>query len=164
MKKETKKNIAISLEKAREIYPNADSLIKKLLEEAFGKESLKEMPSCWENLKRIDGFYIDSDSSDIQYFSGYPDPVNKLVFKLKVEAESALAMAQLSQLMYEFNENWSADWSTKDNKYSINCINYELSIVVQCYKSYFLTFPTYEKAETFLKLYKTLIYQYFNGF
>ena len=67
----------------------------------------------WEDLENIEGWYV-STSSNICKLDLKTKTFNKLknVFATENQARSALAMAQLSQLMYR-------DWETLGNRYCI---------------------------------------------
>jgi len=157
------KNIVISLEKAKEIYPNADQSVKTLLEETFGKESLMKVYR-WEDLENIDGYYIFGNSQISKKFNYDTKHSNKNVFKHKKQANSALAMAQLSQLMFEFNKGWEPNWNNHTEKYYICCIRDTLTTGSTFGHKEFLVFPYKEKAKIFLNLHRALIMQYFEGF
>jgi len=167
-----KKNIEISLEKAKQIYPNADPDIKKLLEEAFGKKLLITI-SCWEELEHIDGYYIDT-YSQINFYSSVKNiqSSERNVFKKYSQAQSALAYAQLSQLLHEFNSGWTPDY--KGGKTTF-CIHFYYGtndhasianlIVVPTFScKEFLVFRSNHEAEKFIALHGELIIQFFEGF
>jgi len=159
------KNIVISLEKAKEIYPNADQAVKTLLEETFGKELLMKVYR-WEDLENIDGYYIFGNSQISKKFNYDTKHPNRNVFKYKKQANSAVAMAQLSQLLFEFNKGWQPNWNNYKTEYYVLRCYRETRISVDSSYSYkeFLVFPSYEKAEEFQVLHEELIKEYFEGF
>ena len=62
----------------------------------------KGLPKSWENLIKIDGYYVSSQS-DIKYcYENCADSINRNVFPTK-EAEACLALAQLCQLRDRYN-------------------------------------------------------------
>ena len=82
-------------------------------------------PDSWEDAflkSNIDGFYIEANSEIIKYLKKETTLGNINVFKTKEQAKSALAYAQLTQLMALpcYNGDWEADWDDVDQpKYYI---------------------------------------------
>ena len=136
------------------------------------KKVKSEYPKSWEEAlegKIVNGYYITAASSQIQnYFS--PKNVGKYntnVFKYQEQAESALAYAQLTQLMALpcFNGDWKPDWTSSNNekKYGISFYNNKYDIESTYTWHYFLVFQSEEKAKIFLELYKDLIDVFFQN-
>lgn len=118
------KTVSLTLEDAKKLYFSNNEHFKTIALGAFTKEELekKELPTSCEDLKEIDGYYIANDSAILQDFSKDFDPpnYNKNIFATEKQARSALAYAQLTQLMKVYNEDWEPDWSDKDEvKYGI---------------------------------------------
>ena len=105
-----KKQLEISLEKAREIYSKGDETMNSLLLEdgKFSKEELeKEEVKCQEYLERLGGWYVNTDSKIYQLTDNEPTiEDNKNTQTTKEQAEACLAMSQLSQLMKDVNGDW----------------------------------------------------------
>ena len=84
----------------------------ELLLANFSKEELtkKELPKSWNELKEIKGYFISEEDSSIDdYISGGNRKDYELsVYATEKQARSALAMAQLSQLMAVYNDGWGA--------------------------------------------------------
>ena len=135
------------------------------------KKSKSEYPKSWEEAfegKTINGYYITAALSQIQNYSLGKNigKYNANVFKYQEQAESALAYAQLTQLMALpcFNGDWKPSWdNANDTKYSIAFYDNKLYINVSYTYQHFLTFKSKEKAIMFLGLYKDLINVFFQN-
>lgn len=131
-------------------------------EEIRFKPIEKKLPSKWEELGSISGYYVNTDSllvnigSNIRVYKG-----NKNLFATKAQANAALALAQLSQLMKVYNDGWEPNRSCVDGriKYSICFYNNELITEDTWRSSYFLAFKTKELRDKFLKNFRDLIIQ-----
>jgi hypothetical protein len=132
--------------------------------QAFAKElypelGKKELPKRWEDLEKIKGYYVDKMGFLI-YYDSIAANSSKNTFATKEQAEAAIAMAQLSQLMKLYNDGWEADWNNYNQvKYCIGFTNENLEI----YKWYdyrqFLAFNDKQRAELFLENFRELIEQ-----
>lgn len=120
----------------------------------------KELPKKWEDLKAISGYYVKGDST-IHVLPSVPATYdNKNMFKLEEEAEATIALAQLSQLKYIYNDGWIPDWaSSKEDKYVILFDANNIITSCTCFIQRFLTFKTSELRDEFLLNFKDLIEQ-----
>jgi hypothetical protein len=111
-----KKQIEITEEQARDFYKDPEGF-KRMLEANFTKEELtkKQLPKSWKELAEVKGFYVTS-SCDINPFIEITKDTSKNTFATQKQAESALAKAQLSQLMKAYNGDWEADWYNDDQE------------------------------------------------
>ena len=169
-KMETKKSIECTLEQAREIYGKNDTMDKLLLFNFTEKELMKrKLPKSWEEIEYQDlsGWMVRENSEIIPvdiYLS--KDHTDRNIFKTEKQAKSSLAMAQLSQLLYVYNEGkeivpsdtcdtFASIILPNTNKHlEINRINRKFA------HNYFLIFPDSETAEEFLKNFEDLIKDY----
>lgn len=122
-----------------------------------------EIPETWEELNKVSGYYIDSFSKVERYLNRPTSDENKNIFASRNLAQSSLAQAQLSQLLYHSGNGWNRslpnyglfpEWSGE--KYQ--------PIVCQSFFPQFLAFRTQEKALDFYKKHETLIQQFWNQF
>ena len=136
------------------------------------KKSKSEYPKSWEEAfegKTINGYYITAALSQIQNYSLSKNigKYNANVFKYQEQAESALAYAQLTQLMALpcFNGDWKPNWtsSNDEKKYGISFYDNKYDIESTYIFHYFLAFKSEEKAKIFLGLYKDLIDVFFQN-
>lgn len=134
------------------------------------KKSKSEYPKSWEEAfegKIIRGYYITAACSQIQNYSLSKNSgkYNINVFKYQEQAESALAYAQLTQLMALpcFNGDWKPSWDNKYLKYCILCEKQKLTVNPSYTHKQFLAFKSEEKAKIFLDLYKDLIDVFFQN-
>lgn len=120
----------------------------------------EEVVNCWEDIKRINGVWI-TQLSDIQSYEGVPPyRTNKNVFLNKKYAKSALALAQISQLLPYYDSK--VDWdSNKARKYCI--CRYQNTIIIDWCENYYhpIAFNTREEAERFLKHNEQLVKDFY---
>lgn len=120
----------------------------------------KKTVNCWEDLLRVVGVYINDVTARISKPDDYPTShVNKNIFLNKEYAKSALALAQISQLLpyYDSKVNWNECYE----KYVI-VRNYNSLNIETYYNTYqFLAFNTYAEAARFLKYNEQLVKDYY---
>jgi hypothetical protein len=113
----------------------------------------------WEDFPtRFSGFYTTVNSG--VYLTATTlkaDKENKNVFRTEAQARASLALSQLSQWMYLYNEGWEPDWTDESYKFGIyfkeDQITYYDSPRVQT----FLAFKSFEIRNKFLEDFKDLI-------
>ena len=135
------------------------------------KKSKSEYPKSWKEAfegKTINGYYITATLSQIQNYSLGKNigNYNANVFKYQEQAESALAYAQLTQLMALpcFNGDWKPKWVNGNRiKYGITFNDGKYHIEPTYTRHLFLVFQSEEKAKIFLELYKDLIDVFFQN-
>lgn len=158
-----KKNIEMTLEEARKFYKeSSDEGFKRMLEINFGEEVKKSLPMSFEELETIKGYYMHNNSNIVEVSKVSPDGLNRNIFRKESQAKSSLAMAQLSQLMYAWNDGWEPDWTDATNKYCIPSGKECNYIETYSNSKHFLAFKSREIAEKFLSTFKDLIDEYYN--
>jgi hypothetical protein len=144
-------NVEITTEEQR------NELVKQLQEMEFKKE----LPKSWEELEGLKGYWIDEDSvtriSDMESYS--EKDLN--VFKTEKQAKKALAMAQLSQLMAVYNDDWEPDWDSTQDKYTINREGNNIIKTSWCFTYSFLAFKDELTRDAFCANFEPLIRQFF---
>ena len=135
---------------------NSDLSVGKIV---FKKKE-KELPTKFEDLKIIKGYYLDSTC----FVSGYgdePNDFNKNVFPTKSEAEACLALSQLCQLRDAYNEEPLADWCDWDNDSIYKCVifftNNKIYKTSTVNSQEILTFKTIELRDKFVENFEELI-------
>lgn len=124
----------------------------------FKKEEKKQV-NCWENLGFVKGYMVTDES--VVY--GYNDDglrtetKNRNTFATKEQAEACIALAMLSQLMKDVNGDWIPDWNDNKEKFTLSFIRNKIGTNCYCNTQSFLSFPTKETRDTFLKHHKDLI-------
>lgn len=115
----------------------------------------------WEDLNRISGCYI-TDNCIIRPASNITaNEENKNVFLIEKHAKSALAMAQISQLMpYYGGEITNEEWENSSSKYIIDKYDNRIDISFHRNAYYFLAFHTSEQRDEFLKNNEQLVKDY----
>ena len=94
------RNVKITLETAKRWYEQGGEF-KEMALSAFTEAELNPVRNEWDSKfleKDIDGFYISSLSYVIQ-FKNNCSKIDSATFKTEKQAKSALAYAQLTQLM-----------------------------------------------------------------
>ena len=130
---------------------------KSTFEKIVFKEIKKGLPKSWEELIRIEGYYIGT-CAGVSDYQGASKEVNKNVFATLEQAEAAIAMAQLSQLRDAYRQGWKPDWQKAGTKkYVIFCEDSQFKVDYWYTREYFLSFESQAIAQEFLKNFKDLI-------
>lgn len=158
------KSITLTLEQAQKMYKKSPEMDELLLAN-FSKEELEkpELPKSWNDLQSISGYFIalsDGDVLPCEHLSTHDR--NRNVFTTLKQAQSALAMAQLSQLMKEYNDGWDPDWDdVQQYKFAIKRYRNQIFTESASVSHYFLVFKTKKLRDEFLKNFEPLIKQYY---
>lgn len=125
----------------------------------------KEVKSWNPEGKIIDGAYILPDSSISNVRITYKNQKDKNIFASKKEAESALAMAQIS-ILIKYDKRYGGvitdkEWDIQNTKRAIVRNGSKIEIIPVSYWFHFLAFHTREQAELFLREHEDLIKQYY---
>ena len=164
----TEKTIKLSLDQAKKMYGKNPEMDELLLAN-FSKEELtkKELPNEFKKLNPISGYYIHSGNSKVEKLHNKLNPLTDNnpyhIFATEKQAKSALAMAQLSQLMAVYNDGWEPDFGSMNNRSNWCIVRYTDEIKWQNVgKTYnFLAFKSLELCELFLANFEPLIKEYF---
>ncbi len=157
------RNLKLTIEQAQKLYKEQPEM-RELLLTTFTKEELEGVVlRDWNELETINGFWIYSDSKIIELCSekGPVCEYNKNVFATKKQAKSALAMAQLSQLMKDLGDECNIDWSNTNIKYVIKAMASEIKIDFFVRTPHFLAFKTGKVCNAFITKHERLIKDYF---
>lgn len=158
------RNVKITLETAKRWYEQGDEF-KEMALSAFTEAELNPVRNEWEMKflgKKMNGVYIASDSC-IYKMDCICNDSERGTYKTKKQAKSALAYAQLTQLMAlpEYNGDWVPDWRNDEIKYIIR--RYSGDIEINCYsKTYHhISFKSSEIRDKFLENNLDLLKEYF---
>ena len=116
----------------------------------------KELPKTWEELQRVEGWYVNG-GSDLRSTESAANSINKNVFVTKEQAEAAVALAQLSQLREIYRKGWEPNWKEDSLKCVIYKYNGEVGGGLYHYTNHFLAFQSREVRDEFLHNFKDLI-------
>ena len=130
---------------------------KSTFERIVFKKKEKKVNSR-EDLENIRGVYINYNSG-IQECEVSSDDTNKNVFLNEKYAKSALALAQISQLLPYYDSK--VDWYKVTVKYCIVRIGNEIYIEMWQSSYHLLAFNSREEAKRFLKYNEQLVKDYF---
>lgn len=118
----------------------------------------KTIINSWEDLEKINGVFIDY-YSNIQNCEALPQDENRNMFLNEKYAKSALALAQISQLLPYYDSK--VDWYKVTDKYCL--VRIGSSILIETWQSSYhrLAFNSREEAKRFLKYNEQLVKDYF---
>lgn len=105
--------------------------------------------NTWEDIPRVNGCYMNNSHIYTGY-EGKPCEENKDVYLTDKYAKSALALAQISQLMpYYGGEVTNEEWEKDNYKYSIDISNGKIYESI-CKCKHIVTFHTKKQLNKFL--------------
>ena len=159
------RNVKVSLETAKRWYEQGGEF-KEMALSAFTEAKLIPVRNEWESKfieNNIKGCYIGRDSI-ISHFDYIASKSKKGTFKTEKQAKSALAYAQLTQLMAlpEYNGDWVPDWGNITQlKHCIDMVS--INIVSATFSTAYskLSFKTAEIRNRFLENNYDLLKEYF---
>jgi hypothetical protein len=151
------RNVKISLETAQRWHNSTNNELKELAVQTYPEIAKKELPKSWEDLDKIDGYYVSNQSNVFNVKINEIQNAERNIFATKEQAEASLAMAQLSQLMKVYNDGWEPDYSVNKNKYYIFFIKNEIIKGTDFYYQNFLSFKDEETRDLFLENFRELI-------
>ena len=158
------RNVKVSLETAKRWYQQGGEF-KEMALSAYSEAELNPVKNEWESKfsgNCIEGYYISSLSTVNSIRSECSDE-DKATFKTGKQAKSALAYAQLTQLMAleKYNGNWIADWTNvNESKYCIVPVGNGLKLEVFFGFKQNICFRNKAIAELFLSNNYDLLMQY----
>ena len=134
---------------------NSDLSVGKIV---FKKKE-KELPTKWEDLKKLKGYYVN-DLSEIFNLRNANMTISKNLFPTKAEAEACLALSQLCQLRDAYNgeplADW-CDWSDANTKYCICFYEDKICKTKNRGDEKILSFKTDKLRDKFVKNFEDLI-------
>ena len=168
------RNVKITLETAKRWYGQGGEF-KEMALSAFTEDELNPVRNEWESKfvgGKIKGYFIDHYESSINFFDSEEsqfiddDGIGsdcKNVFKTEKQAKSALAYAQLTQLMAlpEYNWNWVPDWSDEDIKSIIRRCGNAIDVDYYSNTHHPISFKSAEIRDKFLENNLDLLKEYF---
>ena len=158
------RNVKVTLETAQRWYGQGGEF-KEMALSAYTEAELNPIKNEWESkvidhgTKFVSGWYLGDDSV---YKETNEENTDKSTFKTEKQAKSALAYAQLTQLMAlpEYNGDWVADWTDRSSKYCIVPVNKILMVDLFYEYAQKICFKSRELAEIFLANNLDLIKQF----
>lgn len=122
------------------------------------KEIKKGLPKKWEDLEKLEGYYVSASYSRVISDDEYRlHPDNKCVFLTKEQAQASIALAQLTQLREVYRQGWKPNWNNmSQEKYQV--INQRgILKVFRSDINGFISFQSRKVAEEFLDNFRDLI-------
>ena len=156
------RNRTLTLDKAKEWYKKGGEL-REIALQAFTEGELNPLPRSWEEF--CEKFPVKKGECIIESedrISVSPWDINIRRLKTwcpsKKSAEAHLAMIQLEQLRDCWRQGWEPDWNDKKQAKCYICYYQGKFKISTLYETRcFLSFPTYQMAEEFLKCFRDLI-------
>ena len=132
---------------------------KSTFEKIVFKKVERELPTRWEELDIVKGFYVDSLSNiDKTGEETCAEEYRRNTFPTKEEAEACLALAQLCQLRDRYNDGWRPDWDDGgEQKYAIKIENNKTVKYILTSTSSVLSFKSVNLRDEFLENFRDLI-------
>lgn len=157
-----KRNVTLTIEQAQELYKLQPELRNTILSDFSDYElGINNLPT-WSELTICSGSWIETNGIIKSVISDFKLLNSINVFATEKQAQSALAMAQLSQLMKALGDECEVDWENgNNNKYCIIRNSNNILYVTYIYSYQFLAFKTEKVRSMFYKKHKELIKQYF---
>jgi len=158
---------SLTLDEAKKMYAEENPIVTAILLTMFSREELTSptLPNTWNEIGLISGWELVKEKvvsvPSTQDRSSEFDH-NKHIFAYKYQAESALAMSQLSQLLLIYNRGWVPSWNDKITKWCIECAYGELEIYTTTFTTKFLCFKDEQTARIFLSKFEDLIRIYYS--
>ena len=160
------RNVKVSLETAKRWYEQGGEF-KEMALSAFKEAELNPIRNEWEDriiaygTRFVSGWYLGCNSV---YKETNEENTDKSTYKTEKQAKSALAYAQLTQLMAlpEYNGDWVPDWSDDDNvKHVIRRYFNEIDFDYYSNTHHFLAFKSAEIRDKFYENNYDLLKEYF---
>lgn len=159
------RNVKITLETAKRWHEQGGEF-KEIALSAFTEDELNPVRNEWEgkvNGTVITGSYITSKSEVFNCRITCSNQ-DKSTFRTEKQAKSALAYAQLTQLMAlpEYNGNWVPDWSDDcEEKYIIKRVRNSIESYIFSNAHHHISFKSKEIRDKFLDNNLGLLKEYF---
>lgn len=115
--------------------------------------------NCWEDLKRVTGVYITDSNCIVPAAVGLVKPHNQNVFLNEKFAKSALALAQISQLLPYYDTN--IDWTIANEKFCITRTSNKIEVRSWISMYHVLAFNKKSEAIRFLKYNEQLVKDFY---
>ena len=157
-----KRKLEISLEQAKELLETMPSMKDVLLENFPELKPKPVVLDRWEDLERIVGFWIEPNANITRVNRSVASADDRNIFATKAQAKSALAYAQLTQLM-KATGDCDVDWNNKSQpKYCI-VARYDGRLEVSQYSitRQFIAFKTESVCVEFFKKHERLLKEFF---
>ena len=159
------RNVKVSIETAKRWYVQGGEF-KEMALSAFAEAELNPIRNEWEDriaaygTRFVSGWYL---GCDCVYKETNEENTDRSTFKTEKQAKSALAYAQLTQLMAlpEYNGDWVPDWSDDDTKFVLG--RYGRTIALDHYTKthHFLAFKSQQIRDKFHENNYDLLKEYF---
>lgn len=157
-----KKTIQLTTEQAQELYIQNPYFRSTILSEFTDEElGIEKVIKDWVELDFIDGWYVSDGSRIVALKKVSTCAGHKNIFATEKQAKSALAMAQLSQLMKDLGDECDVSRTTNKYHYVIYREADRLNASASYSTFWFLAFKTASVRDKFMEKHEQLIKEYF---
>ena len=158
------RNVKVSLETAKRWYEQGGEF-KEMALSAFTEDELNPIRNEWGGKfvgENIQGFYIGNDG-EVYMEDSIANYSEKGTYKTEKQAKSALAYAQLTQLMAlpEYNGDWVPDWDSSSDKFIIIRVRNGIDTDYYSLSHHHISFKSAEIRDRFLENNLDLLKEYF---
>ena len=158
------RNVKITIETAKRWYEQGGEF-KEMALSAFTEFELNPVRNEWVKRfigENIQGFYIGNDA-EIYLEDSIANYSEKGAFRTEKQAKSALAYAQLTQLMAlpEYNGDWVPDWTDDEVKFIIRRCENKIDFDFYTKTYYSISFKSKVIRDNFLENNYDLLKEYF---
>lgn len=153
------KQVTMSLDLAKQML-GKDEAMDMLIKQNFSDEELgikPKLPKKWEDIVRLNGYFVSSDSLIKPVNTGIIECHNKNSLPTIKLAEAMLALCQLLYLRDIYNDGWEPDWAEDSLKYIINCFGNQLVVNLNNTVCRSMAFKTEELRDEFYENFKDLL-------
>lgn len=159
------RNVKLSLETAKRWYEQ-DGEFKEMALSAFTEAEMNPIRNEWEDritaygTRFVPGWYLGANSV---YKETNEENTDRSTFKTEKQAKSALAYAQLTQLMAlpEYNGDWVPDWNDDNIKFIIGRFGNIIDVDNYLKLHHFIAFKSEEIRDKFFENNLDLLKEYF---
>lgn len=147
----------LTLETAKLMFKSTDEAIRQFALDNFPELGKKPLPKTWKELEIIYWYYVDKLSDIRSCEDAKTNGSNRIFRKTEEQAKASIAMSQLSQLMYVYNDGWEPDRTVDSIKYWIFFRAWIITFEKFYFNHVFLVFKTEEICKEFLHNFRELI-------
>ena len=121
------------------------------------KKIKNKLPSSWEELNKVSGFYVNYDTTITEATDVVAVNENHNVFLTKEQANASMALAQLLQLRDKYRDGWVPYWNNETRNYALHLYEGDWDKFEPKVTSSTFTFQTAKLRDTFFKNFKDLL-------
>lgn len=154
------RKLEITLEQAKELLVSMPSLTEVIYSNFPELKPKPLVPDSYADLEPFEGYATNANSQIFHASPLYPTSTNLKFFATKKQAKSAIAYAQLTQLMRATGD-CDIDWILNNEKYCIIRIGNRIGIETSIHSYQPIAFKTKKIRDEFFDKHQDLLKQFF---